>query len=167
LDPLVSAPLNVPRYLCAACTFGQAISTAQVGEDRGSPAETGPEWGNRTVPGKNPNAKNANALRSAMAREFEGMETARMPQSGQRELGEDVRMGQKIDTIKEMEELKSELDSGNPAGGDVSNGGDSIGISLLDLAEILDQHKIWVESGGESGIKADLCGVNLAKADLT
>src|SRR5207245_1441843 len=25
----------------------------------------------------------------------------------------------------------------------------------------------WVESGGESGIKADLCGVNLAKADLT
>jgi len=102
-----------------------------------------------------------------MAREFEGMETARMPQSGQRELGEDVRMGQKIDTIKEMEELKSELDSGNPAGGDVSNGGDSIGISLLDLAEILDQHKIWVESGGESGIKADLCGVNLAKADLT
>jgi len=24
-----------------------------------------------------------------------------------------------------------------------------------------------VESGGESGVKADLCGVNLAKADLT
>src|SRR5580658_8495007 len=40
-------------------------------------------------------------------------------------------------------------------------------ISLLDLAEILDQHKIWVESGGESGVKADLCGVNLAHADLT
>jgi uncharacterized protein YjbI with pentapeptide repeats len=38
---------------------------------------------------------------------------------------------------------------------------------LLDLAEILDQHKIWVESGGESGVKADLCGVNLEKADLT
>ena len=29
-------------------------------------------------------------------------------------------------------------------------------ISLLDLAEILDQHKMWVESGGESGVKADL-----------
>jgi uncharacterized protein YjbI with pentapeptide repeats len=42
-----------------------------------------------------------------------------------------------------------------------------IGISLLDLAEILDQHKIWVESGGESGNKADLSGVNLAHADLT
>src|SRR5271168_1593080 len=40
-------------------------------------------------------------------------------------------------------------------------------ISLLDLAEILDQHKLWVESGGESGIKADLCSVNLANADLT
>ena len=41
------------------------------------------------------------------------------------------------------------------------------GITLLDLAEVLDQHKIWVESGGESGVKADLCGVNLAHADLT
>lgn len=40
-------------------------------------------------------------------------------------------------------------------------------ISLIDLAETLDQHKIWVESGGESGIKADLCGVNLSRADLT
>jgi len=40
-------------------------------------------------------------------------------------------------------------------------------ISLLDLAEILDQHKLWVESGGESGSKADLCCVNLANADLT
>ena len=43
----------------------------------------------------------------------------------------------------------------------------SIGISLIDLAEILDQHKQWVESGGEAGAKADLTGVNLAKADLT
>lgn len=40
-------------------------------------------------------------------------------------------------------------------------------IALIDLAEILDQHKMWVESGGESGNKADLCGVNLAHADLT
>jgi uncharacterized protein YjbI with pentapeptide repeats len=40
-------------------------------------------------------------------------------------------------------------------------------ISLLDLAEILDQHKQWIESGGESGVKAELCGVNLAGADLT
>ncbi|HKV25795.1 MAG TPA: pentapeptide repeat-containing protein [Candidatus Acidoferrum sp.] len=40
-------------------------------------------------------------------------------------------------------------------------------ISLIDLAEILDQHKQWVESGGETGIKADLCGVNLSHSDLT
>ena len=40
-------------------------------------------------------------------------------------------------------------------------------ISMLELAEILDQHRLWVESGGETGAKADLCGVNLAKADLT
>src|SRR6202162_6583470 len=44
---------------------------------------------------------------------------------------------------------------------------ESRGITLLDLAEVLDQHKIWAESGGESGTKADLCGVNLAHADLT
>ena len=40
------------------------------------------------------------------------------------------------------------------------------GISLLDLAEILDQHKAWVESGGQGGAKADLCGADLANADL-
>ena len=40
-------------------------------------------------------------------------------------------------------------------------------VSLIDLAEILDQHKLWVESGGESGNKADLCGANLSNADLT
>src|SRR5438477_11456428 len=32
---------------------------------------------------------------------------------------------------------------------------------LLELASILDQHRIWVESGGEAGTKADLCGANL------
>src|SRR4029077_1879311 len=41
------------------------------------------------------------------------------------------------------------------------------GISLIELAEVLDQHRLWVESGGESGAKADLSGVNLCKADLT
>src|SRR5204863_3248802 len=76
-------------------------------------------------------------------------------------------MGLEIDTIKEFEEMKSEIATENPAGAEVLSGGDSIGISLLDLAEILDQHKIWAESGGESGAKADLTGVNLAKADLT
>jgi len=37
----------------------------------------------------------------------------------------------------------------------------------LDLAAILDQHRTWVESGGEAGVKADLCGANLESADLT
>jgi uncharacterized protein YjbI with pentapeptide repeats len=41
------------------------------------------------------------------------------------------------------------------------------GISVIELAETLDQHRAWVESGGESGQKADLSGVNLSKADLT
>src|SRR6266478_4341872 len=76
-------------------------------------------------------------------------------------------MGLEINAVKEIEELKTEIATESPAQADVLSGGDSIGISLLDLAEILDQHKIWVESGGESGVKADLCGVNLAKADLT
>src|SRR5260370_25673966 len=76
-------------------------------------------------------------------------------------------MGLKIDAIKEIEELKSEIGTESPVGGKAFNEADSAAISLLDLAEILDQHKIWVESGGESGVKADLCGVNLAKSDLT
>src|SRR5260221_11491589 len=38
---------------------------------------------------------------------------------------------------------------------------------MLELGSILDQHRIWVESGGEAGTKADLCGPNLVNADLT
>ena len=40
-------------------------------------------------------------------------------------------------------------------------------VALIELAEILDKHKEWVESGGESGSKADLSGANLVGADLT
>src|SRR5438034_956267 len=91
-----------------------------------------------------------------------------MSTGGQRKLGETARMGLKLDALKEIEELKSETDAGSPAAGaEASTEGDSAAISLIELAEILDQHKIWAESGGESGAKADLCGVNLAKADLT
>jgi uncharacterized protein YjbI with pentapeptide repeats len=67
----------------------------------------------------------------------------------------------------ELEDLKNKVSSGETATGEVPSGEESIGISLLELAEILDQHKIWVESGGETGAKADLSGVNLSKADLT
>ncbi|HMI54178.1 MAG TPA: pentapeptide repeat-containing protein [Candidatus Saccharimonadales bacterium] len=48
-----------------------------------------------------------------------------------------------------------------------SSGGAMGGLSLLDLAETIDQHKQWVESAGESGAKADFSGSNFANADLT
>jgi uncharacterized protein YjbI with pentapeptide repeats len=95
-----------------------------------------------------------------------------MRDKAQKNLGERVRMAPDIRAIREIEELKSEITiegaaAPDQAAQDHSNADDSIGISLLDLAELLDQHKQWVESGGETGVKADLCGVNLAKADLT
>src|SRR6267378_2451749 len=86
-----------------------------------------------------------------------------MPENGKRKSGEKARMGLQIDAMKEIEELKSEISTESSAAAEPMSEADSIGISLIDLAEIPDQHKIWVESGGESGIKADLCGVNLAK----
>jgi uncharacterized protein YjbI with pentapeptide repeats len=43
----------------------------------------------------------------------------------------------------------------------------SLPAGVFELAAILDQHRIWVESGGEAGSKADLCGANLENADLT
>src|SRR5258707_5147602 len=48
-----------------------------------------------------------------------------------------------------------------------SSSSTSQGGWLLELAAILDQHRIWVETGGEGGTKADLCGANLENADLT
>ena len=38
---------------------------------------------------------------------------------------------------------------------------------FLEFASILDQHRIWVETGGEEGTKADLSGADLENADLT
>jgi uncharacterized protein YjbI with pentapeptide repeats len=95
-----------------------------------------------------------------------------MREKAQRESGERVRMAPDRTAIKEIEELKTEIAMAGTAAPDQprpedSNGEESAGISLIDLAEILDQHKQWVESGGESGVKADLTGINLAKADLT
>src|SRR5262249_14989235 len=106
--------------------------------------------------------------------------------------GESARMALDIHTVKELEEHKTEIaiepkaplallqqssalkpgqkspaaKSAKPAE-EPSSGDGSVGISLIDLAEMLDQHKQWVESGGESGARADLTGVNLSKADLT
>src|SRR5438445_1707500 len=76
-------------------------------------------------------------------------------------------MGLELDALKEIEELKSEIAADKSPAAEPPSENDAAGISLLELAEILDQHKMWVESGGETGVKADLCGINLAKADLT
>lgn len=38
---------------------------------------------------------------------------------------------------------------------------------LLEYAEMLDQHRIWVETNGESGTRGEFSGANLANADLT
>ena len=38
---------------------------------------------------------------------------------------------------------------------------------LLEFAAVLDQHRVWVESGGKEGIQGDLSGANLSEADLT
>ncbi len=43
----------------------------------------------------------------------------------------------------------------------------SIGSDLLIFAEVLDQHRQWVESGGTAGVRGDFAGANLAGADLT
>jgi len=64
--------------------------------------------------------------------------------------------------LEQMGQLEHE-----PPQPEITNEASLSSISVLELAEVLDQHRIWVESGGESGAKADLCGVNLAKADLT
>jgi uncharacterized protein YjbI with pentapeptide repeats len=96
-----------------------------------------------------------------------------MGDKARKQLGERVRMSPDIQAIKEIEELKTEIaiDRGTKEKSsdavEFSGAESSVGISVLDLAEILDQHKQWVESGGETGVKADLTGINLAKADLT
>jgi uncharacterized protein YjbI with pentapeptide repeats len=78
---------------------------------------------------------------------------ARQARGRHSEVGEDCKMLAEIQQIHD------------PAPVEVASAART--LSLIDLAEILDQHKQWVESGGETGVKADLCGVRLAGADLT
>ncbi|UCS82848.1 hypothetical protein vBYenSP400_58 [Yersinia phage vB_YenS_P400] len=40
-------------------------------------------------------------------------------------------------------------------------------MNLTDLNKILGEHKIWIESYGESGSRADLCRANLSDANLS
>src|SRR5205823_2521475 len=143
----------------------QAISTATVGEDGGCPAEARPVEEYEPCR-KEFTRKEFECTKSGMAPSLCCGSATGMSTGGQRKLGERSRMGLEINALKEIEELKIDA-GGTAAGGETSSGGDSTAISLIELAEILDQHKIWAESGGELGAKADLCGVNLAKADLT
>jgi uncharacterized protein YjbI with pentapeptide repeats len=40
-------------------------------------------------------------------------------------------------------------------------------VDLLEFAEALDQHRLWVESAGREGMRGDFSGANLGDADLT
>jgi uncharacterized protein YjbI with pentapeptide repeats len=68
-----------------------------------------------------------------------------------KEEGENVEMAAELQALETEERRASEGEE----------------MSLLDLAETLDQHREWLESGGESGRRADFCGLNFARADFT
>ncbi len=76
---------------------------------------------------------------------------------------------QKLATAEPGEAALPSEQTGNPdiATQAQENSGGMVGSWMLEFAAILDQHRIWVESGGEAGTKADLCGANLENADLT
>src|SRR5437764_13562080 len=93
---------------------------------------------------------------------------------------ESARMAPDIYAVKEMEELKTEIAiepklQQKPSASEKVSARSMREIPIepsplegssaaagLSIAETLDQHKQWVESGGESGARADLTGVNLA-----
>jgi len=86
-----------------------------------------------------------------------------MPENGKRKSGEKARMGLQIDAMKEIEELKSENFNGKFRCRRTRERS-RFHRNLADRSSRdSGSTQIWVESGGESGIKADLCGVNLAK----
>jgi hypothetical protein len=88
--PRLTVLQSVPRYLCAACTCGQAISTVLVREDGSSPAATTAGGGIRTVPGKN-----SNAVRTATARDLAGAPRAGGESWGERSNGPGNRRDQR------------------------------------------------------------------------
>jgi uncharacterized protein YjbI with pentapeptide repeats len=70
-----------------------------------------------------------------------------------------------LDVARARDLLSDDPEGPSTPASQENNSGTS--ISLLELAETLDLHKAWVESGGENGQRADLSGVNLSNADLT
>src|SRR5260370_13535777 len=101
---------SLPRYLCAACTCGQAISTALVREDETSPAELRPVAGDFRPGREALESRGFDYICGARERiNFSCWGAPGMIESGKRKMGERFRMGLEINAIKEIEELKSEI----------------------------------------------------------
>ena len=89
---------------------------------------------------------------------------AEEPQAEEVQAEEQVKTADAADAETDRLEMLAELEDRHA--GDVA-ADRAASVSLIELAEVLDEHKLWVESGGDAGAKADLSGVNLAGADLT
>lgn len=92
-------------------------------------------------------------------------ETARIPKSE----------AAKIPVISNTEKLEDKIAEPEQKGAalratpilEIQNEEPTRHVDLLEFASILDQHRIWVETGGDEGAKANLSGVNLENSDLT
>ena len=69
------------------------------------------------------------------------------------------------EVISEKTEIIEESPEETPAG--TPGESRAAGSDLLVFAEVLDQHRQWVESGGSAGARGDFAGADLAGADLT
>jgi len=69
------------------------------------------------------------------------------------------------EVIPEKAEIIEENPDETPAGAPRESR--AAGSDLLVFAEVLDQHRQWVESGGSAGARGDFAGAELAGADLT
>ena len=77
-----------------------------------------------------------------------------------------------VETASEPDEVRSEkteISKESPEETLAATPGESrtAGSDLLVFAEVLDQHRQWVESGGSTGARGDFAGADLAGADLT
>src|SRR5271157_5948753 len=69
------------------------------------------------------------------------------------------------EVIPEKTEISKESPEETPA--EAPRESQAVGSDLLVFAEVLDQHRQWVESGGSAGARGDFAGADLAGADLT
>jgi uncharacterized protein YjbI with pentapeptide repeats len=75
------------------------------------------------------------------------------------------RESEPVETVPDKPDITEANPEATPA--DVPNELRTMGADLLIFAEVLDQHRQWVESGGTTGVKGDFAGADLAGADLT